>query len=232
MMMQPTSSPTVDPHAVASTHDPITQAVHAAPHHLPPAVPPVVTVEEALTELKKGNERHTDSDYNHDHHSHRRLEEVAKGQKPHAIILTCSDSRVPPELLFDKGLGDLFVIRVAGNIAGASELASIEYAAEHLNVPLVIVMGHKRCGAVQAAAAGGDAGGHIAALVRQIEPAVQKARNLPGDLVDNAVHTNIDQVVRDLRNSDPILKELVAAGRLKVLGAYYDIDTGKVDWMY
>ena len=135
-------------------------------------------------------------------------------------------------MVFDKGLGDLFVIRVAGNIAGSSELASIEYAAEHLNVPLVIVMGHKRCGAVQAAAAGGDAGGHIAALVKQIEPAVQKARNLTGDLVDNAVHTNVDHVVRQLRNSDPMLKEMVESGRLKVLGAYYDIDTGKVDWMY
>lgn len=228
LMAQATAPQSIDAHA--STAAPASHA--AAPHRSAPASPPVVSAEEALNELKKGNERHMEADYNHDHHSRRRLEEVAKGQKPHAIILTCSDSRVPPELVFDKGLGDLFVIRVAGNIAGSSELASIEYAAEHLNVPLVIVMGHKRCGAVQAAAAGGDAGGHIAALVKQIEPAVQKARNLTGDLVDNAVHTNVDHVVRQLRNSDPMLKEMVESGRLKVLGAYYDIDTGKVDWMY
>ena len=206
--------------------------LHSAPHRLAAAGPPVVTAEVALNELKKGNERHVDSDYNHDHHSHRRLEEVAKGQAPHAIILTCSDSSVPPELVFDKGLGDLFVIRVAGNVAGNSELASIEYAAEHLNVPLVIVMGHKRCGAVSAAVAGGDPGGHITALVKQMEPAVKRARNLSGDLVDNAVHTNVDQVVRDLRNSAPILRQLVEAGRLKVLGAYYDLDSGKLEWMY
>ena len=205
----------------------------AAPHHIAaPAGPPVVTAEEALDELKKGNERHVESDYNHENHSHRRLEEVAKGQKPHAVILTCSDSRLPPELIFDKGLGDLFVIRVAGNVAGNSELGSIEYAAEHLNVPLVIVMGHKRCGAVQAAAGGGDPGGHISSLVKQIEPAVQRAKGMAGDLVDNAVHANVDLVVRNLRNSGPILKELVESGRLKVLGAYYDIDSGKVDWMY
>ncbi len=206
--------------------------LHAASHRLTVAGPPVVTAEEALNELKKGNERHVDSDYNHDHHSRRRLEEVAKGQAPHAIILTCSDSSVPPELVFDKGLGDLFVIRVAGNVAGNSELASIEYAAEHLNVPLVIVMGHKRCGAVSAAVAGGDPGGHITALVKQMEPAVKRAKNLSGDLVDNAVHTNVDQVVRDLRNSAPILRQLVEAGRLKVLGAYYDLDSGKLEWMY
>ena len=205
----------------------------AAPHHIAaPSVPPVVTAEEALDELKKGNARHVESDYNHENHSHRRLEEVAKGQKPHAVILTCSDSRLPPELIFDKGLGDLFVIRVAGNVAGNSELGSIEYAAEHLNVPLVIVMGHKRCGAVQAAASGGDPGGHISSLVKQIEPAVQRAKSMAGDLVDNAVHANVDLVVRNLRNSGPILKELVESGRLKVLGAYYDIDSGNVDWMY
>ena len=221
-----------DGHSTMASIAPSAPELHATPHRLAPSGPPVVTAEEALNELKKGNERHVDSDYNHDHHSHRRLEEVAKGQAPHAIILTCSDSSVPPELVFDKGLGDLFVIRVAGNVAGNSELASIEYAAEHLNVPLVIVMGHKRCGAVSAAVAGGDPGGHITALVKQMEPAVKRARNLSGDLVDNAVHTNVDQVVRDLRNSAPILRQLVEVGRLKVLGAYYDLDSGKLEWMY
>ncbi len=231
--MPQTASLAADGHSTTASISPTAAPeLHAAPHRLTVSGPPVVTAEVALNELKKGNERHVDSDYNHDHHSRRRLEEVAKAQAPHAIILTCSDSSVPPELVFDKGLGDLFVIRVAGNVAGNSELASIEYAAEHLNVPLVIVMGHKRCGAVSAAVAGGDPGGHITALVKQMEPAVKRARNLSGDLVDNAVHTNVDQVVRDLRNSAPILRQLVEAGRLKVLGAYYDLDSGKLEWMY
>ncbi len=228
-LLMAASGASIDPHGSVQPASPAAPQQH---HVAAPAGPPVVTAEEALNELKKGNERHVESDYNHENHSHRRLEEVAKGQKPHAIILTCSDSRLPPELIFDKGLGDLFVIRVAGNVAGDSELASIEYAAEHLNVPLVIVMGHKRCGAIQAAAGGGDPGGHITGLVKQIQPAVQRAKGMSGDLVDNAVHTNVDLVVRNLRNSGPILRELVEAGRLKVLGAYYDIDSGKVDWMY
>ena len=234
MLMAAGGNSSVDAHGSVHADPSADHAPAAVPqHHIAaPAGPPVVTAEEALNELKKGNERHVESDYNHENHSHRRLEEVAKGQQPHAVILTCSDSRLPPELIFDKGLGDLFVIRVAGNVAGDSELGSIEYAAEHLNVPLVIVMGHKRCGAVQAAAGGGDPGGHISSLVKQIQPAVQKAKGMAGDLVDNAVHTNVDLVVRNLRNSGPILRELVESGRLKVLGAYYDIDSGKVDWMY
>ena len=193
---------------------------------------PVVSAEKALEELRKGNVNHVKGHYKHEHMNHNRLTEVAKGQKPHAIILSCADSRVPPEVVFDKGLGDLFVIRVAGNIAESAELASIEYAAEHLNVPLVVVMGHKRCGAIQAAAGTVDPGGHIADLVKQIQPSVNRARDMAGDLIDNAVHTNIEDVVKNLRRSQPILNQMVESGRLRIVGAYYDLDTGKVDWLY
>ena len=205
---------------------------HSAPHVAKRAVPPVVSANEALEELKKGNTHHVKGRYKHENTNRNRLLEVAKGQKPHAIILSCSDSRVPPEIVFDKGLGDLFVIRVAGNVADTAELASIEYAAEHLNVPLVVVMGHKRCGAITAATGSGDPGGHITELVRQIKPSVERARNMPGDLVDNGVHTNIEDVVKNLRRSQPILNQMVEAGTLRIVGAYYDLDTGKVDWLY
>lgn len=211
--------------AVIDTHT-------AAPDAPKPVEPPVVSAEKALEELRKGNTNHVKGHYKHEHMNHNRLMEVAKGQKPHAIILSCADSRVPPEVVFDKGLGDLFVIRVAGNIAESAELASIEYAAEHLNVPLVVVMGHKRCGAIQAAAGTGDPGGHITDLVKQIQPSVNRARGMAGDLVDNAVHTNIEDVVKNLRRSQPILNQMVESGQLRIVGAYYDLDTGKVDWLY
>src|SRR5262249_27440652 len=146
-------------------------------------------------------------------------------------ILSCADSRVAPEIIFDQGLGDLFDVRVAGNIAGDPELASIEYAAEHLQVPLVVVMGHQKCGAVTAAAEGGEAHGHLPALIEAIRPAVEKAKGLPGDHIENAVRINVENVVRQLRESEPVLKELVGKQQLRIVGAVYSLDTGKVDWL-
>ena len=230
----PPPTPAHDAHVLTPVRtSPAAIDAHATAPHVPKHVePPVVSAEKALEELHKGNTNHVKGHYKHEHMNHNRLMEVAKGQKPHAIILSCADSRVPPEVVFDKGLGDLFVIRVAGNIAESAELASIEYAAEHLNVPLVVVMGHKRCGAIQAAAGTGDPGGHITDLVKQIQPSVNRARSMAGDLVDNAVHTNIEDVVKNLRRSQPILNQMVESGRLRIVGAYYDLDTGKVDWLY
>lgn len=234
LMAQAISPPAHDAHVLTPVRTvPAAIDTHAVAPHTPKHVePPVVSADKALEELRKGNTNHVKGHYKHEHMNHNRLMEVAKGQKPHAIILSCADSRVPPEVVFDKGLGDLFVIRVAGNIAESAELASIEYAAEHLNVPLVVVMGHKRCGAIQAAAGTGDPGGHITDLVKQIQPAVNRARSMAGDLVDNAVHTNIEDVVKNLRRSQPILNQMVESGRLRIVGAYYDLDTGKVDWLY
>lgn len=187
------------------------------------------TGDEALQRLMDGNARHFAKKFIHPDQWEVERAEVARSQHPFAIILGCSDSRVPPEILFDQGLGDLFIIRVAGNIVDPALLGSIEYAAEHLESPLLMVLGHERCGAVAATVKGGEAPGHLEALVTPIKPAVQAAQKLKGDLLDNAVRANVRLVVKQVRHSQPTLAELVRTGRLKVVGARYDLDTGKVE---
>jgi len=190
-----------------------------------------VTADSALAELKSGNAHHVEHRYQHPHATVNRRRQLASGQNPHAEILSCSDSRVPPELIFDVGLGDLFVVRVAGNVVANTELGSLEYGAEHLHIPLLVVLGHQHCGAVTAAVEGGEAGGHINALVNLLVPAVQKSRGLPGDAVENAVKANVEMVVKQLRTSTPILSHLASQGKLRVVGAVYSLDTGKVTWL-
>ena len=190
-----------------------------------------ITAASVLAELKSGNEHHVAHRYQHPHESLERRRELLSGQHPHAEILSCSDSRVPPELIFDQGLGDLFIVRVAGNVATDTEIGSLEYGAEHLHIPLLVVLGHESCGAVTAAVQGGPPEGHIAALVTLIAPAVEKTRGLSGDPVANAVRMNVNMVVKQLRSSTPILSELVAHGKLKIVGAVYSIETGSVTWL-
>ncbi len=197
--------------------------------HAPATAGP--TADAVLAELKAGNERHVAKKYEHPHQTPARQKELASGQHPGATILACADSRVPPEILFDQGLGDLFVIRVAGNIAADDELASMEYGAEHLNVPLIVVLGHQKCGAVTAAVEGGEAPGHLPALMKLLAPAVEKSKGMAGDRVDNAVRLNVQQVVTQLRGSRPILGDLVAKGTVRVIGGVYSLDTGRVDWL-
>jgi carbonic anhydrase len=184
-----------------------------------------------LRDLKAGNDHHVAKRYQHPHQTAARQSELANAQNPHAIILSCADSRVAPEIILDQGLGDLFDVRVAGNVAGDTELASIEYAAEHLHTPVVVVMGHQKCGAVSAAAEGGEAEGHLPTLLAMIRPAVEAAKGRPGDLIDNAVRINVENVVRQLRASTPVLSTLVQHGELTVVGAIYSLDTGKVEWL-
>jgi len=184
-----------------------------------------------LAELKAGNERHIKGQYKHPDETIARRQELAKGQSPHAVVLTCADSRVPPEIVFDEGLGDLFVIRVAGNVAPDAEIASIEYAVEHLHTPLVVVMGHQSCGAVGAAIAGGEAPGHLPTLIDAIKPAVDEARKQKGDVSANAVRINVERVVEQLRTSQPVLAHEVAEGKLRIVGAVYALDTGRVAWL-
>ena len=190
----------------------------------------------APTEMKKGwdalaegNRRYVASKATHPHQTDARRTEVATGQNPIAVIVSCSDSRVPPEVVFDQGLGDLFVIRVAGNTLDDLCLGSIEYAVEHLHVPLVVVLGHERCGAVSAAVAGGDAPGHIHAVVEALRPAVEKVKDQPGDKVDNVVRENVREVVESLRTSEPFLAKAVREGKVTLVGARYDLDTGVVE---
>lgn len=188
-----------------------------------------VTSSGALQRLLRGNQRFVAMQLDHpDQTSDRRLE-VSTGQHPFAIVLTCADSRVPPELVFDQGLGDLFVVRVAGNVLDDHVIGSIEYAAEHLEAPLVMVLGHERCGAVEAAVKGGEAPGKIASLLESLMPAVKIARSMPGDLLDNAVRVQAQRGASQLSTTGPILSHLVAEKHLAVVGARYDLDTGKVD---
>ena len=184
-----------------------------------------------LRELKAGNDHHVAKRYQHPHQTASRQRELTSTQSPHAIILSCADSRVAPEIILDQGLGDLFDIRVAGNVASDTELASIEYAASHLHTPLLVVMGHQKCGAVTAAAESGDAEGHLPSLLAMIRPAVESARAQSGDVIENAVRINVENVVRQVRASTPVLAELVDRGNLVVAGAVYSLDTGKVTWL-
>ena len=190
-----------------------------------------LTPDSVLAELKIGNAHHVRHQYQHPHETVARRRELAAGQHPHAEMLSCADSRVPPEIIFDQGIGDLFVVRVAGNVATDTEIGSLEYGAEHLHIPLLVVLGHESCGAVTAALQGGEAAGHIAALVNLIKPAVVQSRGMPGDPLANAVRTNVQIVVQQLRSSTPILSALVAQGKLKIVGAVYSLTTGEVTWL-
>ncbi len=188
-----------------------------------------LSADQALKQLMEGNRRYVAAKVVHPNQDGARRSEVAGGQHPFAVILGCSDSRVPPEILFDQGIGDLFVVRVAGNIASSDVLGSIEYAAEHLGVALVMVLGHSKCGAVQATVKGGHAEGHVAGLLEAIAPALEAARKKPGDLAENTVTENVKLVMSQIEQSRPVLAELVSGGRLKVMGARYDLDSGRVE---
>jgi carbonic anhydrase len=192
--------------------------------HPPAAIP----ADEALQRLLAGNQRYVTNHQQHPDESLAWRVELTKGQHPIAVILGCADSRVPPELIFDQGLGDLFVIRVAGNIVDDAVLASIEYAVEHLGTKLVVVLGHEKCGAVSAVVEGGPAAGHLGALFTAIRPAMEAASKEPGDKVHNCVIANARRVAAQIRESEPVLKKQVAGKVLKVLAADYALDTGKV----
>ena len=156
---------------------------------------------------------------------------LAKGQHPKAIILSCSDSRVPPEILFDQSLGDLFVVRSAGNIADAIGLASMEYAVEHLGSTVLVVMGHTKCGAVTAASAGEKMPtSNLQALVDQIQPAVAKVKDSSNadTLVESAIQENVRQSARDVLAHSEVLRHAKDEGKLTVVEAEYQLDTGKV----
>jgi carbonic anhydrase len=193
-----------------------------------------ISPDEALALLKEGNaEFVADEPFRAARGPKRRLE-TSKQQKPFAVLVGCSDSRVAPELLFSRGLGELFVIRVAGNTVDLAALGTIQYAVGHLGAPLIVVLGHERCGAVAAACdlveKHAELPGSIGDVVAPIVPAVLKAKEQKGDLLDNAVSENVRHVVRRLRHSGPMLELPLADGRLKIVGARYDLDDGIVDF--
>jgi carbonic anhydrase len=190
---------------------------------------PTVAPADAVSKLKEGNGRYTSGNLQHPGQTTERRAELTKDQHPFAVILSCSDSRVPPEIVFDQGLGDLFVVRVAGNVIDDHGLGSIEYAVDHLGARLIVVLGHQSCGAVKAAketiAAKGKAPGHIQSLVTAIKPVVEATAK---DDLDTTVKANVKHVVQALRSSTPILKAKVDSGEVQVIGGYYSLDTGAV----
>lgn len=191
--------------------------------------PTITDPDEALKLLAQGNQRFVDARMRHPDQDPQHRLRLAQNQHPFAVILTCSDSRLSPEVVFDQGLGDLFVVRVAGNIVDAALLGSIEYAVGHLHTPLVMVMGHQSCGAVSATLDSlqhhTEPHGGIAALVKAITPAVAVAEQRPGDLLDNTIRANAEQS-RDEIVKSPELEEPLDSGALKVVTAYYSLDTG------
>jgi carbonic anhydrase len=193
-----------------------------------------LTAREAIDKLVAGNRRFVDGHMAHQHENSEWRAAIAEGQHPFAAVLGCSDSRVPPEIVFDEGLGDLFVIRDAGNVADDDTLGSLEYAVEHLHVPLIVVLGHEGCGAVTAAVnaivKGEAVEGHVLRLVDDIAPAVWQVKDRGGDLVDHAVHANVALVVQKLRLCGPILRTHEQKGDVTIVGACYNLHTGVVDW--
>lgn len=188
--------------------------------------------DEALQKLMDGNKRYVSGSLMKKDLGDTKRKELAKGQKPFAIVVTCSDSRVPPELLFDQGLGDIFVIRVAGNVVDTIALGSIEYGAEHLNAPLLFILGHSKCGAVTATIdAKGEPEGNIGAIVKKIMPAAEKAKKKGGtkdEILETAIQENVKNVYSDVMKKSKIVPHLVEEGRLKIAAGEYDITTGKV----
>lgn len=195
---------------------------------------PGVTADEALTKLQEGNARYVGGASVYPRQDATRRHETATGgQHPFAVVLACADSRVPVETLFDQGVGDIFTVRVAGNVAATDEIGSIEYAAEHLGTPLVMVLAHSKCGAVTAVVKNEPVTDNIRKMVAPIVPAVAAVKNrfVPTDInevINRSIEANMWQAVSDIHTKSPLLKKLAAEGKIKVVGALYDIDTGKV----
>ncbi|MBE8969124.1 carbonic anhydrase [Nostocales cyanobacterium LEGE 12452] len=186
-----------------------------------------VTPDKALQELLDGNDRFVKARRRNPNQTQSRLVEVAKGQKPFASILGCADSRVPSEIVFDQGLGDLFVCRIAGNIATTQQIGSLEFGSLVLGAKVIMVMGHERCGAVDAAIKGAQVPGQIGSLLEAIKPSVEKSKDQSGDKLENACKANILAQIEKLKSSS-VLSELIKAEKLKIVGGYYDLDTGRI----
>ena len=195
---------------------------------IPSTSPESINPDAALQKLMEGNQRFVQHQPQYPDQSALRLQEVAQAQHPFATILSCADSRVPAEIVFDQGIGDIFDVRIAGNIATSEAIGSIEYAIVLLGSPLLMVMGHERCGAVTAAVQNQSLLGDIGTFVKAIKPAVEKVKSQSGDAVENAVVANVQYQLERLKRSQ-LLTEQVRSGKLKIVGGRYDLDTGRVN---
>ncbi len=186
-----------------------------------------ITHDQALQSLIAGNQRCLTRRRQNPNQDVARLTQVAKAQKPFASILSCADSRVPSEIIFDQGFGDLFVCRVAGNVATPEEIGSLEFGSLILGSKVIMVVGHKRCGAVEATIKGAQVPGQIASLIEAIKPAVERANGQTGDQLENVSKANVLLQAERLKAS-PVISQLIQEGKLNVVGGYYDLDTGAI----
>jgi carbonic anhydrase len=210
--------------AIATVSIAITHAVIAA------VSAPTMSADQALKLLLDGNQRFVAGKLEHPNQTPERRAEVAKGQHPFASVLACSDSRTPPEIIFDRGLGDIFTVRVAGNVADKVVIESLDYSVKHLGVRLMMVLGHRRCGAVIAAVAGHEDEGDVGPMLSELRPAVEASKGMAGDPVENAVRENVKLVMKNLATSEE-LSAMVKSGELKVVGGIYDLDTGTIEML-
>ena len=196
-----------------------------------------LSANEAMMRLKGGNERFVTGKQLFANLDKKRMKETSEhGQHPYVTVLTCSDSRVPVEYIFDAGIGDIFVIRVAGNVVNTDEAGSIEYGTEHLHTPLLVILGHSNCGAVTAVAKDAETEGNIPKLTKNIEPAVKKAKDKLGqtfseEMLNESVKNNVYQSIEDLLKISPVVGEQVKAKELLIVGAIYHIESGTVEWL-
>jgi carbonic anhydrase len=195
-----------------------------------------VTKDEACSMLKEGNNRFVTGERTFTHLDEDRIKETEKGQHPFAIVLTCSDSRVPAEHIFDAGIGDIFTIRVAGNVFDTDEIGTAEYGVAHLKSPVILVLGHSNCGAVTAVATGAELEGSLPGLLDNVKPALERTKvkdpTLKGDdLINKCIEENVWVSIEDLFNRSEIVREYVKEGKLLVIGAIYNLETGKINWI-
>jgi carbonic anhydrase len=204
----------------------------AAPVKTPPKPENVLSPDAALGRLMKGNARYVEGVSKRHDFKHER-EPLSKGQNPFAAVLSCADSRIAPEYCFDTARGDLFVCRIAGNFASDEMVASLEYAVQVLNTPLIIVLGHESCGAVDATIKSVTDGttlpGHLPSLVDAIKPAVDAVKGQPGDMLANAIRSNVTLNVEKLKNAGPILSAFAGDKRIRIVGGIYLLKTGRVE---
>jgi len=215
-----------------NTQTAIDSAKWKADHHIVDRDSAYTDPKLAIEKLMSGNRRFVENKSIRPRQDAQTIKKLGFGQKPFATIVSCSDSRVPNEMIFDQGLGDLFIIRTAGQVSSAASYGSMEYAVVKLYTRLIVVLGHTDCGAVAAAVQRPeDVPGHIVTLINEIKPAVAKVANLPGDPVNNAVRQNVIDQVNTLRDLDPILHKKYSNGEILIVGAVYDIHTGKVEFL-
>ena len=189
----------------------------------------MMNANQVMDRLKAGNDRFTNDKLDGKLQNSSRRGELTSGQEPYAIILSCADSRVVPELAFDAGLGELFVVRVAGNVANSSSIASIEYAVAHIGTPVIVVLGHEACGAVTAAVSGGDNGYNLNHLLAHVAPALHATED--GADVNTVVKKNAELTAEELTKRSAIISDAAKNGKVQIVPAYYNLGSGKVDWL-